>query len=167
MSEQSQDPHPWTRRGPSEDRPQGETSVAFEAFKVYLHMGADRTTRAVAEQVGKADSLIRRWSSTFDWPARAAAYDSYLLNASVDGEADQLAQVRNKHLSVAERLLDHLAESMSMWKPGHDPSIRWTQAFTAAAKVQQTALTLRETTNKGEEEVMERILAAFEKRAEG
>jgi hypothetical protein len=56
---------------------------------------------------------------------------------------------------------------MSMWKPGYDPSLRWTTAFTAAAKVQQTALTLRETTSRTDEEAIEKIMSVMEKRAEG
>lgn len=152
----SEDQHPWTRR-------EKESSVAYEAFRVYLFQGKDRTTRRCAEEIGKSDSLIRRWSSTYDWPARSVAYDSYMVNARVDGEADELARVRNKHLELADRLLDHLGDSLSMWKPGHDPSIRWTQAFAAAAKVQQTALTLREKTTRTDEEAIEKIMAVVEK----
>lgn len=155
-----QDPHPWTRRD-------GESSPAYDAFRAYLFQGRDRSIKRAATEVGKAESLFKRWYSTHCWAERAAAYDSYKVNARIDGEVDELTAVRSKHLEVASRLLDHLALNMAAWKPGYDPSLRWTTAFTAAAKVQQTALTLRETTSKTDEEAMDKIMAVLEKRAEG
>jgi hypothetical protein len=159
--------HPWTRRKDTEDG-RGESSQAYDAFRAYLFLNPrDRSVRAAADQEGKADSLLRRWSRQWDWVNRAAAYDSYMVTAKVDGHADAFAAVRNKHLDVASNLLDHLAESMTMWKPGYDPSLRWTTAFTAAAKVQHAALTLRETLTKTDDEAIARILAIMERKAEG
>lgn len=159
--------HPWTRR-PDTATERGESSQAYDAFRAYLFLNPrDRSVRAAAEQEGKADSLLRRWSRQWDWVNRAAAYDSYMVTAKVDGQADAFASVRNKHLDVASDLLDHLAQSMAQWKPGYDPSLRWTTAFTAAAKVQHAALTLRETTTKTDEEAIARILTIMGSKAEG
>lgn len=155
-----QDPHPWTRRA-------GETAKGYEAFRVYLFQGKDRALSRVHEETKIATGLIGRWSRENDWVARTAAYDSYKVNARIDGEVDELTAVRSKHLDVASKLLDHLALNMAAWKPGYDPSLRWTTAFTAAAKVQQTALTLRDTTSKTDEEAMDKIMSVLEKRAEG
>lgn len=152
--------YPWTRR-------ETESTPAYEAFKVYLFQGADRGIEKAAVEAGRARSLFGRWSKQHGWNARACAYDSYMTTAAVDGMTDQITQVRNKHLDVASKLLDHLLDSMSRWKPDYDPSLRWTTAFTAAAKVQQTALTLRETTSKTDAEIIDRILDAVAKRAEG
>lgn len=154
------DPHPWTRR-------EGETPKGYEAFRVYLFQGKDRNLRSVAAETKTATGLINRWSSEHGWVARAAAYDSYKVTARVDGEADELAQVRSKHLDLASRLLDHLGRQLAAWPLKHEPSIRWTTAFTAAAKVQQTALTLRETTSNTDREAMDKIMGILEKRAEG
>lgn len=155
-----QDPHPWTRR-------EGESSVAYEAFRVYLFQGKDRGIEKAAQEVGKARSLFGRWSKTHQWDMRARAYDSYMVNAVVDGEVDEMTAVRSKHLDLASRLLDHLGRQLSTWPLKHEPSIRWTTAFTAAAKVQQTALTLRETTSNTDREAMDKIMGILEKRAEG
>ncbi len=163
----TEETHPWTRRQDTADR-RGESSQAYDAFRAYLFLNPrDRSVRAAAEQEGKADSLLRRWSGQWDWVNRAAAYDSYMVTAKVDGQADRFAAVRNKHLDVANDLLDHLSTSMAMWKPGSDPSIRWTTAFSAAAKVAHAALTLRETTSKTDEEAIARVLDVMAKRAEG
>lgn len=155
-----EDPHPWTRR-------EKESSPAYDAFRIYLFQGKDRSIRKAAEEAGRAESLFKRWNATHSWLDRARAYDSYMVSAQVDGQADELAAVRSKHLEVASKLLDHLALNMAAWKPGYDPSLRWTTAFTAAAKVQQTALTLRETTSRTDEEAIEKIMSVMEKRAEG
>lgn len=152
--------YPWTRR-------EGETPKGYEAFKLYLFQGKDRSLQKVHDETKIATGLIGRWSREHAWVARTAAYDTYKVTAQVDGEVDDLVRVRSKHLNVAEKLLDHLMDNMRMWKPGYDPSLRWTTAFTAAAKVQQTALTLRETTSKTDEEAIEKIMAVMEKRAEG
>jgi len=164
----SDDRYPWTRRHEATAaRPQGETAVAYQAFQEYMRLGGERSLQRAADAVGKNVSLIKRWCLDHEWVERASAYDSYLTTAEVDGEAGEFAKVRNKHLEVATDLLDHLALSMKMWKPGADPSIRWTTAFTAAAKVQQTALTLKETTSKTDEEAIARILEIVSKQAEG
>lgn len=155
-----EDPHPWTRRT-------GESSPAYDAFRVYLFQGKDRSIKKAADEAGRSESLFKRWYNQHGWVGRAAAYDSYKVTARVDGEVDELTAVRSKHLEVASKLLDHLAMNMAAWKPGYDPSLRWTTAFTAAAKVQQTALTLRETTTRTDEEAIEKIMAVMEKRAEG
>lgn len=158
MSDQQ---YPWTRRP-------DETSPAYEAFRIYMNAGPARSLSNVAETLGgNRRSAINKWSANHEWVVRAAAYDSYLTTAQVDGMADQVSQVRNKHLDVASRLLDHLLDNMAQWAPGEDPSIRWTTAFSAAAKVQQTALTLKDTTTKNDAEIIDKILDAVARRAEG
>ena len=156
----AQDDYPWTRRP-------GESPQAYDAFKIYLYQGTERSIRKVAKEIGKSASIVHRWSGSYGWVVRTSAYDSYLVSAHVDGEATELTRVRSKHLELADKLLDHLGQSMILWKPGQDPSIRWTNAFVAAAKVQQTALTLKETTDKSDGEALERIMSALEKRVEG
>jgi hypothetical protein len=152
--------YPWTRG-------EGESSPAYAAFREYMLLGAEnRSLDETVRVVGKSRSLLSRWSQKFDWVGRASAYDTYMTTARVDGEADAYSRVRNRHLDVAEKLLDHLAESMLLWKPGHDPSIRWTSAFTAAAKVQQTALTLKENLSRTDEEAVNRILDIMARKAE-
>jgi hypothetical protein len=155
-----EDPHPWTRRP-------GETPKGYEAFRLYLFQGKDRSLQRVHDETKISTGLIGRWSREHEWVSRTAAYDSYKVTARVDGEIDELTAVRSKHLDLASQLLDHLGRQLKSWPLKHEPSIRWTTAFTAAAKVQQTALTLRETTSNTDKEAMDRIMGILEKRAEG
>lgn len=58
------------------DRLPGETPKAFAAFRVFLNMGPDRSTRKVGRKIGKNRTLIGEWSSRWQWQERAAAYDA-------------------------------------------------------------------------------------------
>jgi hypothetical protein len=57
------------------DRQPGESSPAFEAFRVYRDAGPRRSLRRVAADVRKSRSLIFRWSSSHGWVARVEAWD--------------------------------------------------------------------------------------------
>ncbi len=65
------DTKPWEQQ-------QGESAKAFEAFKVYLDMGSERSLREVAGKLNKSLTLIGRWSSTHGWVDRVAEYDADL-----------------------------------------------------------------------------------------
>jgi hypothetical protein len=69
---------------PFEQQPR-ESDKAFAAFSLYLSLGAERSTRAVGEQLGKSEGLIERWSAKFDWRSRVAAHAAHL--AIVEREA--------------------------------------------------------------------------------
>ena len=71
------DVKPWERQ-------EGESAKAFEAFTIYAGLGADRSLRAVAQQLGKSKTLMDRWSSTYGWVARAAEYDADLQRKAHD-----------------------------------------------------------------------------------
>ena len=62
-----------------------ESNKAFAAFKTYLELGPQRSLALVADKHGKGKSLIKRWSSKFDWPSRVRAHGAHL--ATVEREA--------------------------------------------------------------------------------
>jgi hypothetical protein len=136
--------HIWTIRD-------GETAKAYNAFRTYMLQGSERSLDKTRQALGMAsDSQLGNWSSkkVWNWQERVAAYDSYVTEAQVDGYAQQMASVRTYHMDITQRLLVHLDGNMALWKPGQDPSIRWTQALAVALKSQQQALQLREETDK-------------------
>jgi hypothetical protein len=77
-----------------------ESNKAFAAFSLYLSLGPQRSTAAVAKQLAKSEQLIRRWSAKFDWTARVAAHGAHL--AIVEREAME-ATVRSKAAEWASR----------------------------------------------------------------
>lgn len=149
------EPYPWTRRD-------NESAPAYEAFRIYLNMGAERSITEVAQEVDKARQVIGRWSSEHDWVERVRAYDRHMETASTDGHADELRRVRGRHLELSERLLDHLATRLTEFEATNtDPSVRWTQAFSAATKAQEAALRMKA---EGKEAgLLERVLANLER----
>jgi len=73
-----------TANHPFEQLPR-ESNKAFAAFSLYLSLGAERSTREVARKLGKSLTIIGRWSSKFDWPARVQAHGAHL--AIIEREA--------------------------------------------------------------------------------
>lgn len=171
MKEEAQDRYPWTRR-PDTAAGRGESSQAYAAFRVYMLMPTkDRSVKGAAESEGRADSLWRRWSKQWDWVNRAAAYDTYMTTAAIDERVDELVvefdQVRNSQLQLAGIAMAQLRANAMAWKPGFDPSIRWTTAFTAVAKVQFAALTMRAPSAATDDETIARIMEIMSRKAEG
>jgi hypothetical protein len=70
-----------------------ESAKAFAAFSLYLNLGAERSLDSVAQKLNKSKTLLGRWSSKFDWPARVSAYAAHL--AVVEREAIE-ATVRGR-----------------------------------------------------------------------
>ncbi len=62
-----------------------ESNKAYAAFSLYLSLGAQRSLREVARKLGKSLTVIGKWSSKFDWPARVTAHGTHL--AIVEREA--------------------------------------------------------------------------------
>jgi hypothetical protein len=82
-----------------EQRP-NESAKAFAAFSLYLSLGDQRSTAAVAKQLEKSEQLIRRWCTKYAWVQRVDAYAKYL--AKVEAEA-QTALVREKAAEWGKR----------------------------------------------------------------
>lgn len=59
---------PWART-------EEESGQAYAAFQVYLGLGLQRSFVGAARQLGKAESLIRRWADKHDWRRRAWQWD--------------------------------------------------------------------------------------------
>jgi len=76
-----------------ERRPE-ESSQAYGAFRVYLELGPDRSFVATARQLGKSESLIRRWAGRHNWRQRTYLWD---LARARESEA-ALAQERQEAL---------------------------------------------------------------------
>lgn len=69
---------PWTKR-------KRESGKAFEAFDLYIKLGLKRTCKAVADQLGKSETLIHRWCGQHFWRKRADAFDRW--QADIQEEA--------------------------------------------------------------------------------
>ena len=107
---------PWTKRD-------DETQRAYEVFCVYRDMGPGRSLpKTHDEEYGKDAGNVRiveKWSSAYDWPDRAHAYDLHLEELRraeyekemTTGLANAGARVRELK-ELAHRLKDEMQEHL-------------------------------------------------------
>lgn len=82
------------------ERGEGETAKAYEAFRIYRDMGAERSLSRAAEQIGKSVRLLKKWSSTHGWMRRVHAYDEYIDRKSQGVYERKLEEVNAAHLDM-------------------------------------------------------------------
>lgn len=128
------DDQPWVRQP-------GERSNAYQAFRVYLELGKDRTIQRAADGHGMSHSMLKRWSIDHSWVARSAAFDSYTITAPLDGMVHALAETRDKNLALMDKLRGLLDMRLDDFiSKREDPTIRWTQACVAMTKIEANSL---------------------------
>lgn len=62
------------------DRRSGEPDKAFQAARLYLEIGPDRSQKAVATRLGKQPSQIQKWATKWAWMERARDHDNHLAS---------------------------------------------------------------------------------------
>ena len=146
------DAYPWTRR-------ESESHQAYEAFRDYL---TSRSLRDTCKNLGKAESLIKRWCKAHSWVERVTAYDSFMTEQETDGLVHALAETRDKNLALADKLRGHLSNRLDEFiQKGLDPSVRWTQALVALTRVD--AAVFANVDDKKTEEKLDRVTALLER----
>lgn len=94
------------------ERQKGESAQAYEAFSIYLGMGAERSLSAVAKQLSKSLPLIKRWSREKEWQERIRAYDNDVeKQARRKAVADRKNMV-DRHIGIAMQLQKKALEAL-------------------------------------------------------
>ena len=70
----------------------GETPRAYSAFTAFFLLGQARTHQAVADKLGEPLGTIKNWASKHDWTERIHEFNSGLLQAHAQAEADRQAR---------------------------------------------------------------------------
>ena len=86
------------------ERQKGESAQAFEAFSLYLEMGADRSIRAVSQELGKSKTLIDRWSRTYKWVERCRAWDNHLQYEAKKAAITEVRNMTKRHVTMAQQI---------------------------------------------------------------
>jgi hypothetical protein len=96
------------------DRQDGETALAYRAFRQYLDMGPKRSLRRQRDardpetneltRVGGYDSLCR-WSSVNNWVERAVLWDAEQHRIELIEMAEGVRQMRYAHASLGSQML--------------------------------------------------------------
>lgn len=135
------------------ERQPGESSRAFRAFAIYRDLGPSRSLNAAYRHAkGSQDPALRAhavwsgWSSKFDWPVRAAAYDDH-----VDAQIRHEREARFRELE-ARRMDCEIAEQAEV----EQLAALVTEKIREYAKLPPTDVTQRTVTKdaKGNETVI-------------
>lgn len=105
----------WKSSEHSWDRQPKEGTKAYDAFQIYLSMGADRSLRKVAQRLSKSETLLKRWSVTWSWGQRVRDYEDFRTKQEFVANQKALKRMREKHIKIAEMMekkaidaLDHV-----------------------------------------------------------
>ena len=96
---------------PWEQQP-GESAKAFEAFAIYRDMGVERSVRKVTQRLNKSLTLIGKWSSRYNWPERARAYDRDLDRQAHAQAVREVRSMTNRHIRIAMQLQAKALEAL-------------------------------------------------------
>ena len=127
-------PNPW-------ERMEGEPPRAFAAFVCYRDMPpAERSHNAVVRNRGKSRAEIGRWSSAWDWVARAAAYDA-------DQDRKRLSVLEDERLTAARRqaqlgyaVQEVAVQALAATDPGSLTPTEATRLLGLGVKIERDAL---------------------------
>ena len=97
--------HPW------EQQP-GEGVKAFEAFNTYMLMGTERSLDKVAYELNKSRGLMAKWSGTWKWVERAAAWDIEQENNARKDQIKEIKEMRKRHAKLATQMLAKVTKRM-------------------------------------------------------
>lgn len=92
------------------ERMESEGKERWEAFCMYRDMGAERSLRAVAQQLVKSESLVLRWSAEDGWQARVFAYDSWLEAQRREAMREEAIERGKQHAQALDDVIAVLAE---------------------------------------------------------
>lgn len=94
------------------EQQQGESAKAFEAFAIYRDMGVERSVRKVTQRLNKSLTLIGKWSSRYNWPERARAYDRDLDRQAHAQAVRDVRSMTNRHIRIAMQLQAKALEAL-------------------------------------------------------
>jgi len=109
-----------------------ESDKAFAAFALYLSMGSERSTAAVATKLTKSEQLVRRWSARWRWTERVAAHAAHL--AAVERDATE-ALARGKSAEWLKRQQELREREWTMHEKCIAAAERGLKAFMEREKV--------------------------------
>ena len=99
------------------ERQEGESVKAFEAFTVYLEMGDERSIREVAQRLAKSRTLIGRWSVTYQWVERVAAFDADVQRKAHAKAVKKRRNMVDRHISIALKMQEKALMALEQMDP--------------------------------------------------
>lgn len=95
------------------DRLPKESDKAFDTFRLYLMMGADRTYQKVADATQRYISHIKLWGSKYSWKQRAAEYDNWIARNTDSKAMGELSVFQS---AVIQSEMEDYIRLRDLWK---------------------------------------------------
>ncbi|WP_194522383.1 hypothetical protein [Cellulosimicrobium sp. JZ28] len=125
----------------TDDRPlPGESAKAHEAFRLYCAQGAARSTARVAQELGKTKTLVDRWSSRWQWVARAAEHDAALHREEDAAMRERARTMGRRHADAAAALMVRALRALQAVTPQEIAPRDAVRMFDVATRVERDAL---------------------------
>jgi hypothetical protein len=122
------------------ERQPGESAKAFAAFSAYRDTApSKRSTRGLAVDLGKSYAIVARWSRTWGWGARSAAYDAHLDRRRVQERLEKARDLDETHLATGEFLRQKGVELIRNMEMSPSVASAAAQAIGAGAKLARLA----------------------------
>lgn len=83
------------------ERQPNESAKAYEAFSLYLDMGAGRSLQKVAQELSKSLTLMKRWCKDWNWVERCADYDAEQRRIELEQTKKEVKKMRERQLGTA------------------------------------------------------------------
>ena len=99
------------------ERQKGESPQAFEAFSLYLKMGEKRGLLRVAKELSKSGTIIKRWSSAWNWQERIRAYENDLRRQEMEADRKDRKAMRERQIKTAMLMQKKAVEALDKIKP--------------------------------------------------
>lgn len=150
------------------ERQKDESEKAYEAFSEYRDMGEKRTYQNVAEKLQKSCTLIRRWSSQWEWRERVRAYDNELeKEVQKKAVADRKAMIE-RHIGIAMNLQKKALEALSSLSVKDMSAKDIKEYFKMATDLERLNRTFEERNKERDDtsSLADAIIAAYQKRKE-
>lgn len=94
------------------ERQEGESGPAWEAFRTYRDLGETRTLTAVANELHKSYTLVRRWRREHDWDERTLAYDNELQKEELKRAKKERREMNARHINLSMHLQKAVADAL-------------------------------------------------------
>ncbi len=95
------------------ERQPKESDVAFDAWLKYRDGGPRRRLAPVAEACGKSVSLMERWSGTWKWRDRAAAWDREQDRVGREAQLEEVRAMHRRHANLGVLMLNKAAQRLA------------------------------------------------------
>lgn len=114
-----------------------ESPRAFEAFAFYRDMGAARNLEAVAKQVDKNLSLVRRWSADYSWVTRARTWDAEQDRIKREAQTKVIQDMAERHAKIAVRFQNKVVQRLENLDPDELSARELAQWLDVSVKVER------------------------------